>query len=197
MKVIALVGIGHIKRQSTVCLSHWWLATTLSAFSCLCKFLYGKNPIEGVCVMCCVSCYKFVLSLPYSSHTCIAMYVFSYVSSFFPFAFVHRPLFRDSELFPSMDPHFYQCSRRTTSVEVETVFQRAAKRQAGFNELRIPISCGESVCIHSTTVHIVSYPDCFLASISYIMTSSGGEKGSGTFPMWELFHPRNHRYAIN
>ena len=27
--------------------------------------------------------------------------------------------------------------------------------------------------------------------------SSGGKKGSGTFPIWEFFHPRNHKYAIN
>ena len=29
------------------------------------------------------------------------------------------------------------------------------------------------------------------------MTSSGGEKGSGTFPIQEFFHPRNHRHVIN
>ena len=69
---------------------------------------------------------------------------------------ISRPLFRDCELFPSMDPHFYQCSRHTTSVEVETVFQRAIKRQAGFNELQIPISCGEGMrtCEHIHVLHV-------------------------------------------
>ena len=62
-----------------------------------------------------------------------------------------------------MNPHFYQCSRHTTSVEVETVFQRAVKRQAFFDELQIPINCGKEhrykvqcviICIHHTGVGI-------------------------------------------
>ena len=78
-----------------------------------------------------------------------------YTAHLFPACLSPRPLFRDCELFPSMDPHFYQCSRRTTSVEVETVFQRAVKRQAGFNELRIPINCGEGVHTHCTCVYVI------------------------------------------
>lgn len=37
--------------------------------------------------------------------------------------------FRDKEIFSYLDPHYYQCSRRTTSNEVETVFYRARNRQ--------------------------------------------------------------------
>ena len=85
-------------------------------------------------------------------------------SSLLSFISISRPLFRDCELFPSMDPHFYQCSRRTTSVEVETVFMRAVKRQAGFNELRIPISCGEG---KHTCEHI---DICFVHTYIYIHT---------------------------
>ena len=53
---------------------------------------------------------------------------------------LHRKLFRNTEIFKSMDPHYYQCSRRTTSVEIETVFQHAIKRQ---QSLSMPIRCGK------------------------------------------------------
>ena len=50
-------------------------------------------------------------------------------------------LFRDTELFPSLDPHFYQCSRRTTSNEIDTVFSRAIKRQKTHTNFSQPIKC--------------------------------------------------------
>ena len=53
-----------------------------------------------------------------------------------------RDPFKDFELFPSLDPLFYQGSKLTTCTEVETVFQRAIKRQRRFNEAGLPISCG-------------------------------------------------------
>ena len=34
-------------------------------------------------------------------------------------------LFRQIDSYPSLDPHYYQCSRRTTSNEIHTVFSRA------------------------------------------------------------------------
>ena len=37
--------------------------------------------------------------------------------------------FRDPDVFKSIDPHYYQCSRRSTSTEIETVFERAIKRK--------------------------------------------------------------------
>ena len=42
---------------------------------------------------------------------------------------IRRELLKDTDLFPCFDPHYYQCSRTTTSKEVEVVFQRALKRQ--------------------------------------------------------------------
>ena len=50
-------------------------------------------------------------------------------------------LFRDVALFKSLDPHFYQCSRRTTSSEVQTVFSRAINRQCSHNRFNLPINC--------------------------------------------------------
>ena len=38
-------------------------------------------------------------------------------------------MFRCTELFAALDPHIYQCSRRTTSREIEVVFKQATKRQ--------------------------------------------------------------------
>jgi hypothetical protein len=49
--------------------------------------------------------------------------------------------FKNFELFPSLDPHYYQCSVQTTSTEVETVFQRAINRQRRFNGAGLPINC--------------------------------------------------------
>ena len=51
-----------------------------------------------------------------------------------------RP-FTDISLFPSLDPHFYQCSRQTTSNEIQTVFSRAINRQCSYSEFKLPIYC--------------------------------------------------------
>ena len=51
------------------------------------------------------------------------------------------PLFRDTRIFKSLDPYFYQCSRRTTSKEVETVFSRAINRQRNHAQFFLPIYC--------------------------------------------------------
>ena len=50
-------------------------------------------------------------------------------------------LFRDVTLFRSLDPHCYQCSRRTTSSEIKTVFQRAINRQRTHAQYSLPIYC--------------------------------------------------------
>ena len=49
--------------------------------------------------------------------------------------------FRDTDVFQSLDPHFYQCSRRTTSNEIQTVFSRAINRQRSHNKFKLPIYC--------------------------------------------------------
>jgi hypothetical protein len=50
-------------------------------------------------------------------------------------------IFRMPDVFPSLDPHFYQCSRRTTSNEIETVFSRAINRQKSHSHFKLPIYC--------------------------------------------------------
>ena len=50
-------------------------------------------------------------------------------------------LFRDTELFRSLDPHYYQCSHRTTSNEIQTVFSRAVNRQRNYSTVPLPINC--------------------------------------------------------
>ena len=50
-------------------------------------------------------------------------------------------LFRDTDVFQALDPHFYQCSRRTTSNEVEKVFTRAINRQKSLAKIPLPIYC--------------------------------------------------------
>jgi hemicentin len=49
--------------------------------------------------------------------------------------------FQDTDIFQSLDPHFYQCSRRTTSNEVAKVFIRAINRQQSLAKIPLPISC--------------------------------------------------------
>ena len=49
------------------------------------------------------------------------------------------PTYRNIELFPSLDPHFYQCSRRTTSKEIADTFDRATKRQ--YSLAPFPVQC--------------------------------------------------------
>eukprot|EP00731_Ephydatia_muelleri_P036542 Em0275g1a len=55
------------------------------------------------------------------------------------------PLFRDVELFPSLTPYHYQCSRQSTSSEIDTVFQRAINRQNKYSSAKLPMRC--VVCI--------------------------------------------------
>ena len=50
-------------------------------------------------------------------------------------------LFRDVKVFKSLDPHYYQCSRRTTSNEIQTVFSRAINRQRSHTKFSLPIYC--------------------------------------------------------
>ena len=50
-------------------------------------------------------------------------------------------LFRNVTIFRSLDPHCYQCSRKTTSSEIKTVFQRAIKRQRTHTQYSLPVYC--------------------------------------------------------
>ena len=49
--------------------------------------------------------------------------------------------FRTTDIFHSLDPHYYQCSRRTTSNEIDTVFSRAINRQRSHSRFSLPIYC--------------------------------------------------------
>ena len=49
--------------------------------------------------------------------------------------------FRNTDIFRSLDPHYYQCSRRTTSNEIQTVFSRAINRQRSHQRFNLPIYC--------------------------------------------------------
>ena len=56
----------------------------------------------------------------------------------------YRKLFRNTEIFKSLDPQCYQCSRRTTSTEIEMVFQRAINRQRSHKScFSMAINCGK------------------------------------------------------
>ena len=50
-------------------------------------------------------------------------------------------IFRETAIFQSLDSHFYQCSRRTTSNEVEKVFMRAINRQQSLAKIPLPVYC--------------------------------------------------------
>lgn len=45
--------------------------------------------------------------------------------------------FQNEEMFPPVDQHSYQCSRRSTSTEIEAVFERAIKRKKMLDEVGI------------------------------------------------------------
>ena len=47
----------------------------------------------------------------------------------------------DLRIFNSLDPHFYQCSRMTTSNEIQMVFSRAINRQKSHENFSLPINC--------------------------------------------------------
>ncbi len=45
----------------------------------------------------------------------------------------HNELLRNTELFPALDPILYQCSKQTTSYEIDTLFTRAVNRQRTYS----------------------------------------------------------------
>ncbi len=49
--------------------------------------------------------------------------------------------FRNTDVFKSLDAHFYQCSRKTTSNEIETIFRRAITRQRSLQNIPLPVHC--------------------------------------------------------
>ena len=49
--------------------------------------------------------------------------------------------FRNVERFPALDPHHYQLSRRSTSLEIENMFKRAISRQQNHKKSKLPINC--------------------------------------------------------
>ena len=49
--------------------------------------------------------------------------------------------FQRTELFSAIDPLFYQCSRQTTSNEINTIFTRAINRQSTYRDFALPINC--------------------------------------------------------
>ena len=50
-------------------------------------------------------------------------------------------VFRTTDVFKSLDPQVYQCSRRTTSNEIQTVFSRAINRQRSHAKVPLPVYC--------------------------------------------------------
>ena len=52
-----------------------------------------------------------------------------------------KEIYRHTDIFQSLDPHFYQCSRRTTSTEVEKTFKKAITRQHSLTKSHLPIRC--------------------------------------------------------
>lgn len=47
-------------------------------------------------------------------------------------------VFRDTDVYQLLHPHFYQCSRRTTSFEIDKVFKRAIERQRSLAKIPLP-----------------------------------------------------------
>lgn len=52
-----------------------------------------------------------------------------------------KETFRITDVYHSLLPYFYQCSRRTTSFEIERVFKRAIDLQRSLAEVPLPVYC--------------------------------------------------------
>ena len=50
-------------------------------------------------------------------------------------------IFRNSRTFQSLEPHFYQCSRRTTSTEINKIFDHALSHQRNLLKSNVPAYC--------------------------------------------------------
>ena len=86
-------------------------------------------------------------------------------------------LFRNTHLFPSLTLYYYQCSRQSTSHEIDTVFQRAIDRQNKYTSANLQMNC--VVCIdeaglpderHESLKVLHSYLDN--PQVSFVATSN-------------------------
>jgi len=80
-------------------------------------------------------------------------------------------LFRNTAVFKSLDPHYYQCSRRTTSIEIETVFQHAINRQRSHKKFSMPIHCGKFEYSSSSIIAHILYLNLLTAEMNNCVTS--------------------------
>ena len=101
------------------------------------KFPDGIAPIEALkeniyaIIVCCMTKIPVIIVGPPGSSKTLS---FKIVVKNFQEATSNKNICNDSKLFKSLDPHPYQCSHKSTSNEIETVFNRAITRQRAFDE---------------------------------------------------------------
>jgi len=64
-----------------------------------------------------------------------------------------------------LDPHYYQCSRRTTSAEIETVFHHAIR----CHEQSPMQNCGKEISLLCIYTQFCCINDIYFSQLSYIL----------------------------
>ena len=89
-------------------------------------------------ILCAVTCTPLIIvGAPGSSKTLS----FNLVSDNLKGKESKMELYRKVELFPSLDPYRYQCSKQSNSNEIKTVFEQAIRRQLSHNRNGLPVNC--------------------------------------------------------
>ena len=86
-------------------------------------------------------------------------------------------LFRDTEIFYSLDLHFYQCTRHTTPNEIQTVFSRSINRQHTYTRAALPICCVvliDIICPSSENLQSLNFLHYYLdrREVSFVAISN-------------------------
>ncbi|XP_065839047.1 uncharacterized protein [Oscarella lobularis] len=122
------VFLSTFEKEIDFCVSHMHLPSGVAKTKALKENLFAIV----VCTLCRVP--LIIVGAPGSSKTLS----FNLAAANLKEAESPSELFRS---FPALDVHHYQCSRRSTSREIEKIFQRAITRQKNHEKSRLPVNC--------------------------------------------------------
>ena len=104
-----------------------------------------------------------------------------------------RGYFRNAK-FPALEPHYYQCSRRSTSNEIEKVFKYAIKRQemhqnAELNVISVVFMDGVGLLESNESMNMLHYY-LDMQKVSFVATSSHILDAAKSNRTINIFHPQ-------
>lgn len=143
-------------------------------------------------IMCCVTQTPLIITgVPGSSKTVS----FNLVVSNCKGLSSKQKLFQNLEIFPMMEPQYYQCSRRTTATELEKVVNIVIKRQRNYCESNLPVCCvlfmDEAGLVEKHQALKVLHPHLDKQDVSYVIITNSILDAAKTNRAVSLYRPQN------